>query len=767
MSQLPPTESVEDFCRRVVALLATPPPPNPQPLPPPADRGSHPDLLVYWGAADSARLAATRAQVPGATFLFWLFPAEPAEAAASLLAAPAPGRTLLCPAVDAWFFEEKLGALIQMLPRRNIRLTVQHGLEQQLPEPAARIPAAIKSALENVNQDRGRGLVRLRCSIRNLPLMLRDAAWRPGRVPPGSDAIICGAGPSLSASLAGLRAVRGRATLIAVGHAVPTLLAAGIQPDAVVEDDAYAGRNWPDPPAPIDSLLVASTEVAPDVARRFPRILWTNGSSFAFNTVAAHLGLGLLDATLNRTVTVHAIDFAVRAGFRRMALVAQDFCIADDGRLYAEGGAIGAGDQLVEAPGNAGRPVRATASLQGLREALENYLQLLARKFAGHADLPDIFNATAGGAIIAGTQRTSLDDFMIAAPTGSPPAPLALETATTRPPAERVSLLARELETSRAHNQAIVDTLRRLQRALGDYPLDMETVSRAQASLRTAMAAEQQAREQARAAPWLNTLHLHADLVLKEVPAPPARPDDAAATVDLLHRRYRFVADLAADLARDLQRAAQATAAPGPAPAPFAFTAFRNLNLETIRRTNPALADDLADLAPAADNGDDFRIRWMNQVVPYVEKKTGPDAWQPLSSFLGMFQDAQQFVRQFAESNALDPSRHAIIHLAPGNWVYVCEAARLFPQTPAMVLEPWPRLLAALMPRGCFAHRLPPDTLVLDVSPANSAWLKQAAERMATWRARDITPLVCLPPYAAQLTEVQAIAAQLARCAKA
>jgi hypothetical protein len=200
-----------------------------------------------------------------------------------------------------------------------------------------------------------------------------------------------------------LKESKGRACIIAVGHAVLPLARAGIVPDVVVEADSQAAGHWPEDLVP-GSLLVAQTEVAPEVAARFDEVLWCAGCSSVFNSLAAQWGASVNDVAINSTVSVLAVDFARRCGFERIALVGMDFCISRTGRLYADGTDSDNADPVVSIPGLSG-PVSSTVGLVMLRDAFEEYL----RASAGTGGV--VYNCSEGGALILGPQIATLAEF--------------------------------------------------------------------------------------------------------------------------------------------------------------------------------------------------------------------------------------------------------------------------------------------------------------------------------------------------------------------
>lgn len=732
--------------------------------------GQPPGLMVCVGDGDPTHVGRVRSQLPAETFLFWLFMPNGADPGRRLAESrPAGERTLFCPLRADALYLEKVQVLCSVMPRKDVRLVVAAGQGARCPNEVRALQKAIRVALDNREQIRNRGLIRLRCSLENLPSIIRNRSLCLNRVPAGTSAIVCGAGPSLARQFGLLREAGRAALIIAVGHAVPSLVRAGIIPHVVVEVDAHAGRNWP-PELSSDSLLVACTEVAPEVARRFKRVLWCYGSSPPFNQILKHWGLPLCQLQLAKTVSTCAVDLAVRMGCGRIALVGQDFCLLPGGQSHVDGAVWDNGDPIVPVPGNEGGTVPSTESLVVIREALEDYLACLSAEPTAPRPALAIRNCTHGGAAVKHTVRDTLKNFCA----HGTPLPADLQVVGTGAlPAWSDSVLAgaaAALETYRALAAAIPPCCRRLRRELERYPIRMPAVRKLQQQLSELVAREGTTRAHSDTALLINPLIQCADVVMEQTPQ--SRPEDRPGTdpflqIDFLRNRFGFIADLCDDLAGDLERAGRLPAAEPGGPyepgRPYVFRGFRRLGLATLARRNAELAAWLERRAPAESDAR-FQIKWMNQCVPHVALRTSDGQSLPLSSFVSMHQAARRYVDRLAARTAFDPAADAAVFIAPVNWTQLLAFAERYPRAELLVVEPWPELLAQLIERGAFLHRMPDAMTVAGVADG-LRWEQTCRNVLRAWGRAGRNVLLLPHPRAGGLPEVRACVARLAHMA--
>ena len=252
--------------------------------------------------------------------------------------------------------------------------------------------------LSNLKFRRRAEVMLWRCLLRNLP-NIQERRPLPAPADPNAAVLICAAGPSLARQGEILRRFRHRFHLFCVGRALPRLQAAGVTPDLVVEIDAESRiAGQPDRP------LAAAVTAAPDVTSAFHPVLWlADPDPERHAVVTAQVG-ELPSVALARSVVVTALDLAVKAGYRRIALTGSDLCLADDGSLYGNRNELDFGTPVaaVRLPGNDVPEVISTPGLAGIRDAVQSYLAA--------CPVP-VVHCTDGGARLDHTVRQSLEDW--------------------------------------------------------------------------------------------------------------------------------------------------------------------------------------------------------------------------------------------------------------------------------------------------------------------------------------------------------------------
>ncbi len=716
---MPISQTIEQYYREAVDMLACSAqntlPENA--LYPPHDT---PHLLVFFGP--QSRLPEIRSRLPDCTFLLGLHTEDLAPESYRS------GRTLAAPVAKGQDYAEKTALLTAILPEKNVRLIIEPSYQEKFPAECDSIQQAIRTAIDNAKSDERSGLIRLRAACCNTRQMLAGPAVLPVPVSLETPAVLCGAGPSLAGSLDVLKSIADRVVIVAVGHAVRTLETVGITPDIIVEGDALSGRNWPAGLQP-DSFLVATAEVAPEVAARFQNVVWCAGSSLPFNRLAVHYNLPLLHIALNKTVSVHALDYMIRNGFRKIALIGQDYCLSSDGQLYAEKSSPTTADELFELPAaNHSGTVPANHTLRMLRDAMNQYLD-------GIHTVPGLQLVNiSGGSALQHTEVLTLDCWA----KGLPPlfsSPPLFHAAECLPNSLALETL-RELEQEQSALNAVLNSCRTLARELDWYPQRIPAIKRAQKEIEQSIQAEADFRSGAVCMSWLNTVFQVADQMMKETPGLVSEESDPQKQLRFLNRRYAMVNRFCADLHLSLSQGGD----------PHCFSAFFEENKAAIQKGNPALAERLGCIAPGVLP--DFDIHWINQVVPYVKRQVN-GAWRELSAFISIFTEARCVVNRFVAETGFDPEHDALTVVAPGNWVYVLEWIRRYPMLELAVIEPWPELLAQLMWRGCFLHRLPETACVVH------RWTDPLYVQCRNgWKRRGLRPLQFVSPHVAELPDV-------------
>jgi hypothetical protein len=749
-------ENLTAFYNRLIGLLALGASNDsslmPEPVAHPA--GVAPAVLIYVGPANVSVLKQIRTRLPASSFIFYLYPAC-SESEEDILQATVgqAQRTVACPLAEDSFFAEKVGTLVAVNAGHEVQLVVNRDCETVFERELIQIKKVILAAQENSMQDSIRGLIRLRCSIWNLPAIVKSQRFALREFDSNAPVVICGAGPSLCDQIPMLKDLVTNVMLIAVGHAAPTLVNAGITPHIIVESDCMAFRNWPEEFC-ADSVLVAGTDVSPSLVTHFERTQWFNGSSHPFNIALSKWNIPVMTLHLGRTVTISAIDLALRLGAKHVVLIGQDLSVSASGISHVDGEKTPPGDATTAIAANDGGTVLATGNLLGLKQDMEDFI----RNVTANRREIQIMNCTRGGAVIDGTIRGNFEQFCSETisnrtkpdpctdvPAGSPCCSDMLQQLCSR--MGKYSQLAGRL----------VQVCANLDGALTESTFDFEKVRGYQSRLKDLMADEQEARTGEVAAEWLNLILHNVDELMLQIPGIIADHAEPMAQVRFLEERFRFAGDLCADITSDLRAVSSqlcqledTTMAPNPAQhtikeAPYVFGGFRRYAIRFIHHANRRLASYLEAHKPVVQTGR-FRLTWMNQIVPYVAIRQNNGTWRPLSSFLSMYDDATRDVRQLPKEHGFNISTHGFVLICPGSWVHAFVFGKMFPSANVIIVDPWLDLFSQIIERGCFLHTLSSGALIVAADERCGDWKSLCSTRLQEWKRQGLAPLFFVPP---------------------
>ncbi len=704
--------------------------------------------------AEALRLAAGR-------ILFFLY--APAAGQSAPPAYDTAKVFLSCPLDDAAFFAEKTILLANLLPE-NIQLHVGRNVQAEHESKINRLHKALQDAAYNYNLGKLRALVQMRNALWNLPAMVERNIGPLPKIRDDSVILLCGAGPSLRQQSAWLRSIAQHAVVVSVGHALPTLLDAQIQPDVIVEGDPYAYRNWPDSLGAQEALLLALPELAPEVVARFKHIHWGQGGVMPLVTLCAQHKIPLTPLALDKTVTIHAMDALIRSGAQTIVLLGQDLCILPSGQAYADESHGEHGchkDAVLSVPGNDVPFVPTNHNFLIVKQAIEDYIRN--RKI--ETPSLNIMNATSGGARIEGARRVSEQEVEKLLP----------KTKNTWPPACVCKPLLKDgapfatagsdLRKLVAAQEEIAGICRKLSQLLNQYAASPPALARLQCRLQESIQTEERQRRASAMAMWANLVLNQADLVAKPHPALPDI-NAPAVQLDFLQTRYQFSAQTLAETATLFEHAAHACVKPDlppPLQSPRMFKAFRQLALARIRANNREYADWLA-AQTVSERMENFKLYWCDQFLPRLEFKA-PDGWRPFTAFLDMREDANRELNKRLDKAIADPHHAAVVFLCPGNWAHPVFLSYTAPHLPLLVVDPWPELFACLCEHVCFMHTLRPDTLVCGLRHELKKWPQLLQERIHAW-VRQGRQIYCFTGEAvANLPQTEAWRQQIATLA--
>jgi hypothetical protein len=238
----------------------------------------------------------------------------------------------------------------------------------------------------------------------------------------GIPAVLVSPGPSLDRNIAHLKALQGKALLLAPGQSIKRLHTEGIYPDFVVVIDPQDLTSHPLPF--FDAALVrdhqallAGVTCHPNVLRLPYRRKYVFGSTLNSAWIDKIFG----DEHVNiggSSVSVAALNILIDWGCNPIVLVGQDLAYQDDGRQYA-----GVTDNEAEAPNQPVGAIRGAVfkvegyyggqvvTPYGYKAALYE-METIAERLAARPGAPTLVNATEGGANIRGFSKQPLADVV-------------------------------------------------------------------------------------------------------------------------------------------------------------------------------------------------------------------------------------------------------------------------------------------------------------------------------------------------------------------
>jgi len=292
----------------------------------------------------------------------------------------------------------------------------------------------------------------------------------------GKPAVLVSPGPSLSKNIHLLREVKGRALLITGTHALASFARAGVAPDLVLAaDPGDLARHWQDYDlSKVEAFLAAATCRPECFAQAAPRTLSFAGNGEIDDWLYEPLGEDARLAT-GGSVACSAFSLALRLGCDPIVLVGQDLSFPD-GRYYCAESLDGDAGVIVKADGTfrlekpeettdeygAGRTPdgrllfardRPTVEVAGYHggtvrssEAFRAFLFWFETVIEAQAGERRIWNATEGGARIAGAEPCTLAEALARFDGELAPGRVLDEALGTPSPEERASRLRAHFE---------------------------------------------------------------------------------------------------------------------------------------------------------------------------------------------------------------------------------------------------------------------------------------------------------------------------------
>lgn len=617
------------------------------------------------------------------------------------------------------------------LEQHQINITMEPGLSEIENALVAKLGKHMNMLLSNNTCTARNTFLHTRSTVNNIPLLLKNGICRVTEKSAIPEVLICGAGPSLRTQLDTIRNFSGKIPIIAAGHAFPCLAEAGIQPDFIVEIDAESHITWQrhsmKPPCP----LVTVPFISPLVASRFDNILWFGIPDSPLNTFLKELDITLEPIAVSRSVIITAIDFAIKAGFKKIALTGSDLCLSVDGTAHAKQSVLDDTDHegLLEIKGNDSQKVITTAGFEGIREVLQVYLKEIKKNIPSVT----IFNCTNGGAFIESTQRLSLEEFCKS---------LKNEKSILKPQTETIPTIKEKLGTLHKKicmhidlAKSITDTISLLEKEINNTSVNLEFFKKIQTELDALLTLERNSRDSF----LLKSLTEQTAMILGQ------RIGVEGLDYDSVKRHFTLLGDMLKEVKTDLDFT--------PGHNPFIFNSFKNFAVDFIKRSDPELADLLS--GGDTEHGNKFELISNLQYLPNTSRMLPDGRRERLNDFTSMESAAAQEIDVFVQKEGYSQEKAAVIFFAPGNWAHPVEFAKKYPLSELMIIEVWPELLKQMIRCSLFMNYLPANTIITAVTPELKSWKRIAHSAIRQWKKQDRKILFFEHPHTWKFPDVQ------------
>ncbi|OGV31294.1 MAG: hypothetical protein A2020_01590 [Lentisphaerae bacterium GWF2_45_14] len=294
--------------------------------------------------------------------------------------------------------------------RKNLKVSVfiHPGLSRAFPGVYEKLVFELKMETSIELMERNTRIVLsakwLEHGIFNLPTILNSPGVKSLKdFHKGMPALVIAAGPSLDESAPFIHSVRDKCILISVGRALKPLLSRGITPDYIIHIDSdfttlqqFEGMDI------ANSVLLAELVAYPSIVSMF------KGRTFFFSVGAAKEFEGWLKIAgvetgclcAGGTVSLSAIDAALRMGCSKIFFIGLDLAFKDDGTTHASEAAYKEkevpGGMIVQVKGNYKDKVSTSMQFSDYIKMLNSYLEDVSRD--GNTEF---FNATTQGAALS------------------------------------------------------------------------------------------------------------------------------------------------------------------------------------------------------------------------------------------------------------------------------------------------------------------------------------------------------------------------------
>jgi hypothetical protein len=676
------------------------------------------NVLLHFGQINDAVINSLRAKVSPETIIFGIQKDQPSVKGWL----EAHDRVYVCRWESAG--SSRLALLITLVPDKKALVSVYPTQEEELAGIVKEAERVIETALFNDRESSSSRLLKLRLAFQNLPYVLRDWGNDIERFPEDSPVVICSAGPSLSGQLEMLRQYQDRLIIVAVGRVADLLGKADVKADFIIDIDPECPHL---DPADKDenSIVVSIVTGSQKIPAKYSRVLWGFGDCHEINCLLSAWGVRLRSWAMSMSVTVTAIDFARKAGAGQIVLLGSDLCLSESGSAHAGENSDALDSLEFEVDAKDGGRVRTNKIFDGIRISLQNYL--LERNLK-------IFNCTVRGAEITNAEGMDFAAFC-------------QEFARKNIAEVKFQAADKSLDKSEIF-QEIFNKLK-------EYSDNLTEMLQVAEDLKTSINKQAPDEIIADGQKQLEVLCKNEERLKIEEPVHSV----VIAIEDQFYRiskekirtgwgkekdefsdfmfRYKFVSDTVYDFLNDMNSVLVKDKSFNVKGDYFRrFSGFKKLALTFIAGNNPEFADYLASL-PLHIKAGNFSIFPNLQHLPGV-KMIRPDGQTvPIADIYSMEENATRMVNNFVKDFDYQPTEHAVVFWAPGNWMYVTAFVRRFPTASIVVVEPWIELFAEMITKSMFLHLLPEDSIVIGADPALPNWKTIYQRKLDFWQQQN------------------------------
>jgi len=709
-------------------------------------------LSVFVGKADISRLELLLRSCQGRSLGLYIYekPSDPETGRSLESTAFASGKALAC-AMDLGSNVHllKLEAIVSIFNAEGANLSVEAFFEAANGKAVREVDGKLRRSVANFRMLKNGLAIHSRAAVLNLPLLARGVKLSPASLIP-KDAVVCGAGPSLSHDLPAIADLKGKALIIAVGHAAKGLVSYGVDPDIVVEVETMSRLNWPEGPAPSGSVLAAPLSVDPLVSSKFSRIIWLSDDFSGLSSLCSSVYEGFLELTQVAGVIVSAVDLAAKLGCERIALTGSDLCVSKEGAShYNEGADKRELAVLRPLEGYDGERLLSSDDFISIKESLEAHLGRLLK-----AERPvQAWNCSKGGAKLLNCGRASLESVFAGS---SEPKSLVFEQAALKRTAlaEGVQRLEKEMLDLNYSLLESCELASSLGEALRAQVFSEPKARELQRRLSEAALKDQACRSGSYQA-LSSRLSAQASLWSSESPRSLVSSEDPASILDAFSFERKLLQGLASDLAGDA--ASLLSKEGGGSRDNASFPSFAKLASEIVSEANFEFGKALLEPEFFGPVDGKFLLRSSWQNLPSVDKIFPDGSWKRLQGQRSMEREAQKECLSFLNGGErpFDAKKEAVLLLFPGNWLHAVELAKAAPGCRLIVVEPWPELFSRLVRRSMFMHLLPKGVLVIGVHERLPSWPSLLKGALEGFEANGFKARAFIPGFARELPELK------------